>query len=144
MRDGGIAYLLIECQARVDPAMPVRMLDAAAALYLDLRTSPPTQAGYAADRVPPVRCVVVYGGERPWGVAVDVRDMIVTGGAEAVADILRMHHEVVDLRRCPDPGGDGNLAVLLVRPAGLRRSGRAEPGDASGGVLPAHEREGLG
>ena len=31
-RDGGIAYLLIECQARVDPAMPVRMLDAAAAL----------------------------------------------------------------------------------------------------------------
>ena len=40
MRAGGIACLLIECQARIDPAMPLQMLDGAAALYLALGDNP--------------------------------------------------------------------------------------------------------
>ena len=115
MRDGSISFLLIECQARKDPTMPVRLLHAAAAVYLALSKNPLTESGYSATRLPPVGCVVVFSGKFAWSGPLATLQMIATGAAEAPADVPRMECLIIDLRRCPDPGGDENIAVLLVR-----------------------------
>ena len=66
LADGEIVYLLIECQAEIDPSMPFRMLHAAAGMYLILSQNPPRESGYTASLVPCVKHLIIYSGKRPW------------------------------------------------------------------------------
>ena len=95
--------------------MPFRMLNAVSALYLALSQSPPPQPEYSAGSVPRVKHLTIYSGQRPWSAAGEVGQAITVRCAEAERDIPRMQCPVLDLRRWPDPGGDGNIAVLLGR-----------------------------
>ena len=115
MSDGSLVYLLIECQSDVDPTMPFRILHEVATLYLALSKEPPRESGYSPTAVPRVKHLTIYSGKRPWTVPREVGAAIEAGCAGAELDIPRMECPVLDLRRCPDPGGDGNLAVLLGR-----------------------------
>ncbi|OOG22000.1 transposase [Thioalkalivibrio denitrificans] len=74
-------YLLLEFQSRPDPFMALRMLTYVGLLYEDLRKGDQlTPSG----RLPPVLPVVLYSGDRRWGAATDVADLIETipGGLE--------------------------------------------------------------
>jgi len=108
--------------------MPLRMLHAVATLYLTLSRNPPAGRGYAAARVPRIKHLTVYSGRRPWTAAADVAELVAAGEAGRERDVPRMACPVLDLRRWPDPGGKGNLAVLLARlqrcedPEALRRA----------------------
>ena len=115
LQDGTITFLLIECQSEVDPSMPFRMLNAVSALYLALSQSPPPQPEYSAGSVPRVKHLTIYSGQRPWSAAGEVGQAITVRCAETERDIPRMQCPVLDLGRWPDPGGDGNIAVLLGR-----------------------------
>ena len=115
MSDGSLVYLLIECQSEVDSTMPFRILHEVASLYLALSKDPPREAGYSPTCVPRIKHVTIYSGKRPWAVPMEVSAAIPVGCAEGELDIPRMECPILDLRRCPDPGGDENLAVLLVR-----------------------------
>jgi len=115
MSDGSLVYLLIECQSEVDSTMPFRILHEVASLYLALSKDPPGESGYSATAVPRVKHLTIYSGQRPWTVPGEVGAAITVPSAEAELDIPRMECPVLDLRRCPDPGGDENLAVLLAR-----------------------------
>ena len=128
LRDGQTAYLLVECQSQPDPAMPFRMLHAVATLALALSRDPPP--GYTAGRVPPIRNLTVYSGRVPWSPAAE----------EPGPGLPRMACPVLELRRFPDPGGDGNVVLLLMRlqrcedPETLRAAAeplRAWAGDAA-------------
>ena len=131
LADGEIAYLLIECQAEIDPSMPFRMLHAAAGMYLILSQNPPRGSGYAASLVPRVKHLIIYSGKRPWTAAGEVEQAIRVRSLQEERDIPRMECPLLELWRCPDPGGEENLAVLLGRlqrcdsPAALRAA--AEP-----------------
>ena len=131
LADGEIVYLLIECQAEIDPSMPFRMLHAAAGMYLILSQNPPRESGYAAALVPRVKHLIIYSGKRPWTAAGEVGQAIRVRSLEEERDIPRMECPLLELWRCPDPGGEENLAVLLGRlqrcdsPAALRAA--AEP-----------------
>ena len=124
LADGEIAYLLIECQAEIDPSMPFRMLHAAAGLYLILSQNPPRGSGYAASFVPRVKHLIIYSGKRPWTAAGEVEQAIQVRSLQEERDIPRMQCPLLELWRCPDPGGEENLAVLLGRlqPCGRPRS----------------------
>ena len=115
MRDGSIAFLLIECQATKDPTMAVRFLHSAAAVYLALTQNPLTEFGYSATRLPLVRCVVVFSGKFRWDGPLRTLDLMATGNGEAPPDVPRMECLIIDLRHSPDPGKDANVAVMLVR-----------------------------
>ncbi len=115
MADGTITFLLVECQSEVDPSMPFRMLNAVSALYLALSQAPPPQSEYSAAAVPRIKHLTIYSGKRPWSAAGEVGQAITVRCAEAERDIPRMQCPVLDLRRWPDPGGEGNIAVLLGR-----------------------------
>ena len=115
LANGELVYLLIECQSTVDPSMAFRMLHSVATLYLALSRDPPREAGYSAAVVPRVKHVTIYTGERPWSALDEVGQAIAVGCAEDERDIPRMECPVLDLRRCNDPGGEQNLAVLLGR-----------------------------
>lgn len=115
LEDGSLVYLLIECQSEVDPTMPFRMLDAVGALYLALSKDPPREYGYSASSVQRVKHLTIYSGKQRWTAAGEVGMAITDRGAEMELDLPRMECPVLDLRSCPDPGGDGNLAVLLGR-----------------------------
>ena len=62
LRDGGLVYLLVECQSTPDPSMPFRILNAVSALYLYLSRNPPGDGRYSAKRVPCVKHLTVYSG----------------------------------------------------------------------------------
>ena len=115
MRDGSIAFLLIECQATKDPTMAVRFLHSAAAVYLALTENPLTEFGYSATRLPLVRCVVVFSGKFRWDGPLRTLDLMATGNGEAPPDVPRMECLIIDLRHSPDPGKEANVAVMLVR-----------------------------
>ena len=115
MADGTISFLLVECQSEVDPSMPFRMLNAVSALYLALSQAPPPQSEYSAGAVPRIKHLTIYSGQRPWSAAGEVGQAIAVRCAEEERDIPRMECPVLDLRRWPDPGGEGNIAVLLGR-----------------------------
>ena len=115
MSDGSLVYLLIECQSEVDSTMPFRILHEVASLYLALSKDPPREARYSPTCVPRIKHVTIYSGKRPWKVPMEVSAAIPVGCAEGELDIPRMECPILDLRRCPDPGGDENLAVLLAR-----------------------------
>lgn len=131
LADGEIAYLLVECQAEIDPSMPFRMLHAAAGMYLLMSQNPPLESGYAAGWVPRVKHLIIYSGKRPWTASGEVEQAIRVRSSEEERDIPRMQCPLLELWRCPDPGGEENLAVLLGRlqrcdsPAALRAA--AEP-----------------
>ena len=95
--------------------MPFRMLNAVSALYLALSHAPPPQSEYSAGAVPRIKHLTVYSGQRPWSAAGEVGRAITVRCAEEEPDIPRMECPVLDLRRWPDPGGEGNIAVLLGR-----------------------------
>ena len=114
MADGSITFLLVECQAKVDPSMPFRMLNAVSALYLALSLNPP-QPEYSAAVVPRIKHLTIYSGQRPWSAVGEVGAAIAVRSAEEERDIPRMECPVLELRRWPDPGGDSNVAVLLAR-----------------------------
>ena len=115
MRDGSIVILLFECQSREDPTMPLRALHAVAGVYLALSEHPLTEFGYSVSCVPQVRCLVVHSGEVAWTGPIGTLDVIATDGGQAPRDVPRMTFVLIDLRRCVDPGGGENTAVLLVR-----------------------------
>ena len=75
--------------------------------------------------------LIIYSGKRPWTAAGEVEQAIRVRSLEEERDIPRMECPLLELRRCPDPGGEENLAVLLGRlqrcdsPAALRAA--AEP-----------------
>ena len=114
LADGSIIFLLLECQSEVDPSMPFRMLNAVSAMYLEFSQSPP-QPEYSAAAVPRIKHLTIYSGKRPWSAAGEVGEAITVRCADAERDIPRMECPVLDLRRWSDPGGDGNIAVLLGR-----------------------------
>ncbi len=111
LRDGSLAYLLLECQAEPDPTMPFRALHAVATLGLKLSRDPPQ--GYSPTRVPPVHHLTLYTGKRAWPVAgIDAES---GEEKEPFWHWLSRVCQLLDLRRLPDPGGNENLAVLLAR-----------------------------
>ena len=113
MADGSITFLLVECQAKVDPSMPFRMLNAVSALYLALSREPPPE--YSAASVPRIKHLTIYSGQRPWSAVGEVGAAIAVRCADEERDIPRMECPVLELRRWPDPGGDSNVVVLLGR-----------------------------
>ncbi len=115
LADGEIVYLLVECQAEIDPSMPFRMLHAAARMYLILSQNPPRESGYAASTVPRVKHLIIYSGKRPWTAVGEVGQAIRARSLKDERDIPRMECPLLELWRCPDPGGEENLAVLLGR-----------------------------
>jgi len=115
LADGQIVYLLVECQDAVDPTMPFRMLHAVSTLYFALSNQPPKEFGYSASAVPRVKHLTIYSGKRRWTPVGEVSAAITVRCAETEPDIPRMECPLLDLRRCRDPGGDENLAVLLAR-----------------------------
>ncbi|MDE0108222.1 MAG: Rpn family recombination-promoting nuclease/putative transposase [Bryobacterales bacterium] len=115
LADGEIAYLLIECQAEIDPSMPFRMLHAVAGMYLIQSQNPLRESGYAAGWVPRVKHLIIYSGKRPWTAAEEVGQAIRSRSLQEERDIPRMECPVLELWRCEDPGGEENLAVLLGR-----------------------------
>ena len=124
LRDGSLAFLLLECQAEPDPTMPFRALHSVATLGLKLSRDPPD--GYSATRVPPVHHLTLYTGKRAWSIAgVDAES---GEENEPFWHWLSRVCRLLDLRRLPDPGGKENLVVLLSRlqrcedPEALRRA----------------------
>ncbi len=116
LRDGRRAYLVVECQSQPDPAMPYRMQHAVGTLALALSRDPPP--GYAAGRVPPIRSLTVYSGLAPWPEAEEGPE---PGMPPAACPVL-------ELRRYQDPGGEGNVVVLLmVRQANWPSTGGESP-----------------
>ncbi len=115
LADGEIVYLLVECQAAIDPSMPFRMLHAAAGMYLILSQNPPRESGYAVSLVPRVKHLIIYSGKRPWTAVGEVGQAIKVRSLEEERDIPSMECPLLELWRCPDPGGEQNLAVLLGR-----------------------------
>ena len=115
LANGELVYLLIECQDKVDPTMPFRMLHAVSTLYFALSNNPPKEFGYSASAVPRIKHLTIYSGKRRWTPAGEVGAAISVRSADAEKDIPRMECPLLDLRRCPDPGGNENLAVLLGR-----------------------------
>ena len=115
LRDGRLVWLLLECQAEPDPTMPFRMLQAVATMCFNLSCDPPVEHGYTASRVPRVRHLTLYSGRRQWKVAADVSEMIEAEEGGLEADAPRMQCPTLNFRNWPDPGGDGNMAVLLAR-----------------------------
>ena len=103
LRGGRTAYLLLECQSQPDPAMPYRMLHAVATLALALSRDPPP--GYTAGRVPPIHNLTVYSGRAPWPPPEQ-------GPGPGMPPLAC---PVLELRRYPDPGGEGNVVLLLMR-----------------------------
>ena len=91
LRDGSLAWVLLECQAEPDPTMPFRALHSVATLGLKLSRDRPQ--GYSSTRLPPVHHLTLYTGRR----------------------VLTHVCQLLNLRRLPDPGGNENLAVLLAR-----------------------------
>ena len=118
LRDGGLVYLLVECQSTPDPSMPFRILNAVSALYLYLSRNPPGDGRYSAKRVPCVKHLTVYSGRAKWNVAADVSKLVEAGAAGPGPEVPRMRCPVLDLRRWEAAEGEENLAVLL---AGLQR-----------------------
>ena len=115
LADGEIVYLLVECQSAIDPSMPFRMLHAAAGMYLILSQNPPRESGYAVSLVPRVKHLIIYSGKRPWTAVGEVGQAIKARSLQEERDIPSMECPLLELRRCPDPGGEQNLAVLLGR-----------------------------
>ena len=88
--------------------------------------------------MPRVKHLTIYSGQRRWSAAGEVEAAIRGHSAEEETDIPRMECPLLDLRRCPDPGGDENLAVLLGRlqrcegPEALREAAAPLQGWAGG------------
>ena len=99
LRDGGLVYLLVECQSTPDPSMPFRILNAVSALYLYLSRNPPGDGRYSAKRVPCVKHLTVYSGRAKWNVAEDVSKLVEAGAAGPGPEVPRIKCEVLDLRR---------------------------------------------
>ena len=106
LRDGQTVHLLVECQSQPDPSMPFRMLHAVATLALALSRDPPP--GYAAGRGPRIQNLTVYSGRAQWSPA-----------EQPEPGMPRMECPVLELRRSPEPGGEDNVVVLLMRLSGV-------------------------
>jgi len=65
--------------------------------------------------VPRVRHLTLYSGRRQWEAAAEVSEMIEAEEGGLGADAPRMECPTLDFRNSPDPGGEGNMAVLLAR-----------------------------
>ena len=102
LRDGQTVYLLVACQSQPGPSMPFRMLHAVATLALALSREPPP--GYAAGRIPRIQNLTVYNGRPPWPPA-----------EQPEPGMQRMECPVLELRRSPEPGGEDNVVLLLMR-----------------------------
>ena len=128
LRDGRLVYVLVECQSTLDPAMPIRMLDAVSTLYHDLSREPPGDGRYGVAWVPCIKHLTVYSGRQKWTGAEEFSTLVEAGKGR---EVPRMKCQALDLRRLKGPEGEENLAVLLPRmqrcedPEGLR--GAAEP-----------------
>ena len=118
LRDGGLVYLLVECQSTPDPSMPFRILNAVSALYLHLSRNPPGDGRYGVKRVPCVKHLTLYSGRAKWNVPEDVSKLVEAGAGGLGPEVPRMQCPVLDLRRWEAAEGEENLAVLL---AGLQR-----------------------
>ena len=72
--------LLLEFQAAVDPSMAVRMLAYTALLYQKLIADRALGALGPGGALPPVLPIVIYNGRRPWTAALDVSELVSSGG----------------------------------------------------------------
>jgi predicted transposase YdaD len=107
-------YLLLEFQSTVDPWMALRVL-----VYTGLLWQSLVREGEFAPggRLPPVLPLVLYNGERPWGAALDVGELLaeVPGGLERYRP--RMRYCLLDQGRLAEEelAPLRNLAAALFR-----------------------------
>jgi predicted transposase/invertase (TIGR01784 family) len=107
-------YLLLEFQSTVDPFMALRVL-----VYMGLLWQSLARDGELSPsgRLPPVLPLVLYNGDRPWGAALDLGELIeeVPGGLELYRP--RFRYCLLDEARIADEelAPLRNLAAALFR-----------------------------
>ena len=104
--------LLLEFQAAVDRAMPVRMLAYTALLYQRMIADGALREN---GELPPVLPVVVYNGRRRWTAPVEVTDLVAAGGAALAPYQPSQRYYLLDGARLPagDPPSDNLVSALL-------------------------------
>ncbi len=115
MKDGELVYLIVECQSYVACDMHTRMPHFGGIVLHDLSGAPPTKWGYTTKYNPRVIGLVVCSGEREWNAPLDTAESMRVKKPEDRRRVPTFEHDVLDLRRVPLPGVEGNLAVLLQR-----------------------------
>lgn len=105
-------YLLLEFQSTVDRYMAVRIMAYTALLYQDLIRNRQLTGG----RLPPVLPIVLYNGERRWGAATNVAELVesMPGGLGRYRPSLRyllLDEGAIIHSQQLDKGGSVNLAV---------------------------------
>jgi len=132
-RDEGWLYvlLLLEFQATVDAAMSVRMLSYTALLYERLVADGVLRAHKA---LPPVLPVVIYNGRAAWTAAVEMSDLVVSGGEALSRFQPSQRYYLLDETRLSDAElPSGNLVSSLV---GLEKTrGRSAFGERLQGLI---------
>ena len=115
LRDRGWLYLvlMLEFQSTVDPWMAVRILTYTGLLHEDLIRR---GALSAQGKLPPVLPVVFYNGERRWGAAREVGELIARVGGALRGHQPSQRHIVVDAGSYgTEDLPEGNLASAVVR-----------------------------
>ena len=132
-QDRGWLYvlLLLEFQATVDAAMSVRMLSYTALLYERLVADGVLRAHKS---LPPVLPVVIYNGRSAWTAAVEMSDLVVSGGESLSRYQPSQRYYLLDEARLPDAElPSGNLVSSLI---GLEKTrGRSAFGERLQGLI---------
>ena len=132
-RDEGWLYvlLLLEFQATVDAAMSVRMLSYTALLYERLVADGVLRAHKS---LPPVLPVVIYNGRAAWTAAVEMSDLVVSGGEALSRYQPSQRYYLLDETRLSDAElPSGNLVSSLI---GLEKTrGRSAFGERLQGLI---------
>ena len=132
-RDAGWLYvlLLLEFQATVDAAMSVRMLSYTALLYERLVADGVLRAHKS---LPPVLPVVIYNGRSAWTAAVEMSDLVVSGGESLSRYQPSQRYYLLDEARLSDAElPSKNLVSSLI---GLEKTrGRSGFGERLQGLI---------
>ena len=118
--------LLLEFQAAVDRAMPVRMLAYTALLYQRMIADGALRGN---GELPPVLPVVVYNGRRRWTAPVEMTDLVADGGAALARYQPSQRYYLLDGARLPAADlPPGNLVSALL---GLEKARGAAGAEAA-------------
>ncbi len=132
-RDEGWLYvlLLLEFQATVDAAMSVRMLSYTALLYERLVADGVLRVHKS---LPPVLPVVIYNGRAAWTAAVEMRDLVESGGKALSRYQPSQRYYLLDEARLSDAElPSRNLVSSLI---GLEKTrGRSGLGERLEGLI---------
>ena len=120
LHDGAAVLIVIEFQAHIDHAMPLRLLQYAASAWLEWARAAAPAAG---EKVPLVMSVLVYGGRRRWTPPSDLADLFPTAADPWLAAQPRYEYLLLEERR----GGtllspEDNLVGALLSVARARGS----------------------